>query len=157
VEFRTALKPGDIGEIVRMHGVIYARERGFDHTFEAYVAEPLAQFAQRSSFRERIWLADGVDRLIGVIAIVEGRHETAQLRWFLVDPMARGRGIGRSLLTTAVEFARQAKYGWIDLWTESELPAAANLYRHAGFHKVQQHKSRQWGVEVVEEKYQMRL
>jgi len=157
VEFRTALKPDDIGETARMHGVTYARERGFDHTFEAFVAGPLAEFAQRALPRERIWLADGEDRLIGVIAIVQAHRDTAQLRWFLVDPAARGRGVGRSLLAAAIEFARRAKYGGIDLWTEIELPAAATCTSRRCSTGFSSTRAGSGGVEVVEEKYEMRL
>ena len=91
------------------------------------------------------------------MAIVAASAETAQLRWFLVDPSARGAGLGKRLLGEALSFARQAGYRDVILWTVSALPAAAHLYRSAGFRKVEERPGRMWGVEVVEEKYALRL
>lgn len=157
VTLRTALVPGDIGSIVRLHGVLYAREQGFDPTFEAYVAGPLARFALAASDRERIWIAEREDRLVGCIAIVAGASEQAQLRWFLVDPEARGSGLGTRLLDEAVAFSRACPYRSIFLWTVGALEPAARLYTRAGFRRVDEKSGRMWGVDVVEEKYELTL
>src|SRR5262249_32181441 len=95
---RTQLRPGDVGAIVRLHGVHYAREHGFDATFEAYVAKPLADFVLTPSPRQRLWLAETDGELVGCIAIVAASAAVAQLRWFLVIPEARGHGLGTRLL-----------------------------------------------------------
>src|SRR6266511_5451915 len=95
VTIRTTLHPGDVGTIVYLHGVLYAREYGFDPTFEAYVAGPLAEFVRSGSARERLWIAERDGRIVGCVAIVASGPETAQLRWYLVDPSARGAGLGR--------------------------------------------------------------
>ena len=137
IVIRTELKPGDLGSVVHMHGVIYAREYGFDHTFEAYVAAPLAAFVQSASSNERIWLADRDGSLVGCVAIVEHTPAVAQLRWFLIDPDCRGLGLGKRLLSDAVDFCRQCGYQSVVLWTVSGLPAAAHLYHAAGFRKVE--------------------
>ena len=108
----TTLQPGDIGEIVRLHGVLYAAEQGWDHTFEAYVAGPLAEFALAASDRERIWIARLGGRIVGCIAIVSGGDLVAQLRWFLVDSSVRGSGLGRTLLEDAVAFCRSSGSAW---------------------------------------------
>ncbi len=154
---RTSLGPGDLGEVVRLHGVVYARECGFDPTFEAYVAAPLADLVRTGSARERLWLAERAGRLVGCVAIVAAAPEVAQLRWFLVDPIARGRGLGTRLLSEAVSFARACGYRAIVLWTVSRLAAAARLYRAAGFRKVQDRPGRMWGADVIEEKYELLL
>ncbi len=157
ITLRTDLRPGDLGTIVHLHGVIYARERGFDPTFEAYVAGPLAEFVRASSLRERLWIAERGDQVVGCVAIVVASEQTAQLRWFLVDPSARGCGLGKRLLGEAVAFSRERGYAELILWTENALSAATHLYRAAGFHKVEDKPGRMWGVDLVEEKYEMRL
>jgi len=157
VAIRPGLAPGDLGAVVRLHGLLYAKEHGFDPTFEAYVAGPLAEFAQRRSPRERIWIAEGGGRLLGVVAIVAASDDLAQLRWFLVDPDSRGHGLGTALLSQAVEFAGSSGYQAITLWTVSALGAAARLYRGAGFQLVEERPGRHWGVDVVEERYEKLL
>jgi len=154
---RTTVRPGDLGEIVRMHGVLYAREFGFDPSFEGYVAGPLAEFARRGEARERLFIAEDGSRIVGVVAIVAASDEVAQLRWFLVDPEARGVGLGTTLLAQAVEFSRGCGYRSIVLWTVRALDAAARLYRAAGFARTEVKPGRHWGVDVIEEKYELSL
>lgn len=157
IQLRTDLRPGDIGHLIYLHGILYAREYGFDRTFEAYVAGPLSEFARTTSDRERLWIAERHERIVGCIAIVASTPEVAQLRWFLVDPSCRGIGLGRRLLDEAVAFSRASGYQSILLWTVSHLLAAAHLYRAAGFRKTEEIPGRRWGVEVVEEKYELNL
>lgn len=157
VTLRTHLAPGDLGELVHLHGVLYAREHGFDHTFEAYVARPLAEFVLAASPRERLWIAECDSRRVGCVAIVASSSEIAQLRWFLVDPSARGIGLGKRLLNEAVDFCEASGYRAVTLWTVSALAAAAGLYRRAGFQRVEQKPAKKWGVDVVEEKYELSL
>lgn len=154
IALRTTLQPGDLGTIVYLHGVLYAQEYGFDPTFEAYVAEPLGRFVQSATERERLWIAEQAGRLVGCAAIVTATPETAQLRWFLVDPCVRGQGLGTRLLQEAVAFAQACGYRDCILWTVSALTTAAKLYQAAGFHKVEVKPGHLWGVEVVEEKYE---
>ena len=154
---RTELRPGDIGSVVRLHGIVYAREHGFDHTFEAYVAGPLAEFARSASSRERLWIAEEGGEIAGCIGIVASTPVVAQLRWFLVDPSARGTGLGRRLLNEAVAFSMACGYHSIVLWTVSALTAAAHLYDAAGFIKVEEVPGRRWGADVIEEKYELEL
>ena len=127
IHVRHSFRPGDIGQIVFMHGTTYAREFGWDHTFEAYVAAPLGEFAKRKNPRERVWLVDRDDELCASIAIVEANECEAQLRWLFLKPEVRGQGLGRRLVTEAVEFSREAGYASIFLWTVKELPIASAL------------------------------
>lgn len=154
---RTNLMPGDIGFVVYLHGILYAQEYGFDHTFEAYVAGPLSDFARSGSKRERLWIAERDGRIVGCIAIVASSPQVAQLRWFLVDPSARGIGLGKKLMSEAVAFCKTCDYRSIILWTVSALTTAAHLYRSAGFKRVEEKAGRHWGVDVVEEKYELIL
>jgi N-acetylglutamate synthase-like GNAT family acetyltransferase len=150
---RHDLRPGDLGSIVHLHGTVYAREYGFDPTFEAYVAGPLAEFVRSRTDRDRLWIVERGDRIVGCIAIVGATEKQAQLRWFLVDPSVRGLGLGKRLLHEAIAFSQRCGYESIFLWTVRALTAAARLYRSAGFEMVQERPGQQWGVAVVEEKY----
>lgn len=156
VVIRDELKPGDLGAIVHFHGSLYAKEYGFDETFEAYVAGPMAEFVLARRDRDRLWIAESGDRLLGCVAIVGTSETEAQLRWFLVDPAARGGGLGTVLLEQAIGFARERGYRTVFLWTVTALVAAAHLYDKFGFRKVEE-KPGKWGVEVVEEKYVLDL
>jgi N-acetylglutamate synthase-like GNAT family acetyltransferase len=154
---RTDLRPGDLGYLVHLHGTVYAQERGWDATFEAYVAGPLSEFVRSAADRQRLWIAERDGRIVGCIAIVAASPSTAQLRWFLVDPSARGSGLGKRLLQEALTFCRECGYADVILWTERSLAAAAHLYRSTGFHKVEEKPGRMWGADVVEEKYHLSL
>jgi len=154
---RSDLRPGDLGAVARLHGTVYAEEHGFDHTFEAYVAGPLAEFAKRGSARERIWLAERDGRLVGCVAIVSASPAAAQLRWFFVAPIARGGGLGRRLLAEALAFSEARGYQAIVLWTERRLAAAAHLYATFGFGRAEEEPGRLWGVDVVEERWELGL
>jgi N-acetylglutamate synthase-like GNAT family acetyltransferase len=157
ITIRTDLRPGDLDTIVSFHSTVYARERGWDATFEAHVAGPLSQFVRSPTNRERIWIAERDGQIVGCIAIVAAAPSTAQLRWFLVDPSARGAGLGKRLLQEALTFCKDCGYGDVILWTERCLTAAAHLYRLAGFRKVEEKPGKLWGADVVEEKYQLSL
>src|SRR5215470_1245172 len=117
VSLRHDLRPGDLGAVVHLHGTVYAREYGFDPTFEAYVAGPLSEFVRSRGDRDRLWIAERGGRRVGCIAIVGVSATEAQLRWYLVDPSARGLGLGKRLLHEAVAFCRQCGYESVFLWT----------------------------------------
>jgi len=160
MRFRTALAAGDLGEVVRLHGVLYAQEYGFDHTFEAYVAAGLGEFATR--YRQPgelggLWLAGSEDRLMGCVAIVVTGPQTGQLRWFLVHPDARGRGLGRQLLAEAIRFSRARELESLFLLTVGGLDAAAHLYREIGFLLTEEKRVQQWGHDLVEQRYDLRV
>ncbi len=157
IRIRHHLKPGDMGEIIRLHGVLYASEYGFDHSFEPYVALPLAEFVKSGSERERIWIVEMDDRLAGSMAIVAAEAEIAQLRWLLLAPEVRGMGMGRRLVEEGVAFARQAGYAHIFLWTISFLDAATHIYREAGFTRTEQQQHRIWGVSLTEQRFDLQL
>ncbi len=106
---------------------------------------------------ERIWLAERQGKIVGCIAIVASAPEVAQLRWFLVDPSARGLGIGRMLIHEAIAFSRACGYKSVILWTVSVLTVAAHLYRSVGFRLVERKPAKQWGVDVIEERYELNL
>ena len=155
---RDRLRPGDIGWLTYLHGTFYAQEYGYDQTFEAYVAEGLAEFVEKFNQKtDRLWLVERDEAVVGSIAIVGQPKRTAQLRWFFVHPKYRGRGIGKQLLSEALRFCREKKYKAVSLWTTSELETARYLYTSAGFRKTEEIAHTIWGKDVVEERYELRL
>ena len=157
-KIRHHVKPGDIGYITYLHGILYAKEYGYDQTFEAYVVGGLAEFVQSfSPDKDRIWLAETNGQIIGSIAIVGHSKVDAQLRWFLVHPDYRGLGIGKELLKDALQFCKECKYKTIFLWTTSELMEAGHLYTRFGFSKTEEKTHEIWGKKVTEERYDLHL
>lgn len=157
VAIRNTMKPGDIGEIVRLHGVLYEREYGLDNTFEAYVAAPLSKFILNEDNRQRIWVVEAEGKVAGCIAIMKNEDSVAQLRWFILTPETRGRGIGKHLMEEAVNYSREVGYKRIILWTFSELKTAISLYTRWGFKKIDEKAHHIWGRDLVEEKYELTL
>ena len=157
VTFRENLLPGDLGHIIGMHGTIYSAEYGWDHTFEAYVAGPLSEFAKAAGKRQRLWIAEADGKIVGTIATVEVSKTAAQLRWFLVSPEARGIGLGRELLQKALAFAKEQEFRSVFLWTVQSLRRAGELYAKSGFQITAREKHALWGNEVTEERYELTL
>jgi len=157
VKIRHHLKPGDIGYLAYLHGVLYAKEYGWDHTLEAYVAPPLAKFAMSQTDRERIWIVEKDGETAGSIAIVESSKTEAQLRWLLLHPDVRGYGIGRRLVEEAIAFCRESGYSSVFLWTVRGLLAAAHLYESVGFHLTEEKTHKIWGAVLTEQRYDLKL
>jgi GNAT superfamily N-acetyltransferase len=158
IAIRSVLKPGDIGYITYLHGTVYAKEYGLDCTFEGYVAESLARFALSfDAGKDRLWLAELDGQIVGSIGIVGFTTSEAQLRWFLVHPACRGRGLGQALLTATLEYCRGRGFTSIFLWTFSALRAAAHLYHSVGFQKTEQKTHMIWGRMLTEERYDLWL
>lgn len=155
---RHDLQPGDMGNVVNLHAVVYAEEYGFDHTFEGYVASGLAEFAQSfNSIKDRLWVAEIKGKTIGSIAVFGRSESEAQIRWFLVHPSYRGLGLGKTLFYEALQFCKKCGFKKMFLWTFSGLDAARFLYVSAGFEKTEEVTHEIWGKTLTEERYDLKM
>src|SRR5215468_1616839 len=134
VTIRRLGRPGDLGWVVMAHGEMYAIEFGWDASFESLVARIVADYAgDHDDTREAAWIAEGDGRRVGCVFCVAADKQTAQLRILLVDPAARGHGTGARLVDECLQFARQAGYQRMKLWTNHPLTAARCIYLSRGF------------------------
>lgn len=159
IRVRSELRPGDLGRIVELHGLLYTREFGFDERFEAYVARTLGEYVCDSAPESgRLWIAESSGQLVGCVGVVLRGSGEAQLRWLLVRPDARGHGLGQRLVEATMDFAVQMGCTSMYLWTVNVLTDAARLYRACGFELVEESDFRpMWGSELSEQRYRRDL
>jgi DNA-binding MarR family transcriptional regulator/N-acetylglutamate synthase-like GNAT family acetyltransferase len=151
-------RPGDMGWVTHRHGVLYAKEYGFDERFEAMAADIAARFVQNlDPKRERCWIAEKDGAIAGSVFLVKETAKIARLRLLLVEPWARGLGIGHRLVAECTDFARQAGYRKITLMTLSVLHAARKIYAAAGYRLVHEETKQLFGTEVVDETWDLQL
>ncbi|MFO1397833.1 MAG: helix-turn-helix domain-containing GNAT family N-acetyltransferase [Burkholderiales bacterium] len=151
-------RPGDMGWVVQAHGEIYAREYGWDERFEALVARVAADFVDHfDATRERCWIAERDGERVGSVFVVRKSARVAKLRLLIVDPKARGLGLGRLLVDECIRFARAAGYRTLTLWTQENLSAARAIYRAAGFTRTAREEHAEFGVPLVSETWELAL
>ena len=152
-------RPGDMGWVIHRHGTLYAREYGWDERFEALVAQIAADFVNNfDPARERCWIAERDGEILGSIFLVKGeRQGQAKLRLLLIEPAARGLGLGKRLVGECVTFARKAGYEEITLWTQSILGAARAVYAGAGFELVESRPDGAFAKGLISETWVLKL
>lgn len=154
VRIRTRLRSGDLGYVVYLHGVLYAREYGYGLQFESYVASGIHEFYESyDPLKDRVWLCEHDGATIGSLFLMHRGEDLAQLRYFLLAPEYRGIGLGKRLMTLLMDFAAGCGYHRAYLWTTHELATAASLYRRHGFALTEDKASTGFGKPLREQRY----
>jgi GNAT superfamily N-acetyltransferase len=158
IQLRAFGAPGDLGWVIQRHGLLYAREHGWDTDFETLVGRIAVEFAERHDPGvERGWIAELGGRPVGCVFCVRADEETARLRLLLVDPGARGHGVGRRLVAECLAFARAAGYRRIVLWTNDVLVSARRIYEAEGFVLDAEERHRSFGHDLVGQSFSLAL
>ncbi|WP_238457948.1 bifunctional helix-turn-helix transcriptional regulator/GNAT family N-acetyltransferase [Alkalihalobacterium alkalinitrilicum] len=151
-------EPGDMGWVVHKHGILYSQEYGWDVNFESLVSQIVADFIDNyNPKRERCWIAEMNGEIVGSIFVVEGSEDTAKLRLLIVDPKARGLGLGSQLVEECINFSRRVGYKKLVLWTNSVLKEARHIYQKKGFTLVDEEKHHSFGKDLVGETWELSL
>ena len=151
-------EPGDMGWVAHRHGVLYAQEYGWDEHFEALVAQIVAEFINNyNPGRERCWIAEIDGEIIGSVFVVQSSETVAKLRLLLVEPKARGLGLGTRLVEECIRFAQRRGYQKLILWTNSILLEARHIYKKTGFKLVAEEAHHSFGHDLIGETWELVL
>ncbi len=157
IQIRNNLKPGDIGYVIYLHGILYSEEYNYGIEFETYVGDGLTEFYKNyNPKKSRVWIAEHNDKIIGFLLLMD-RGSSAQLRYFLIMPAYRGIGLGKKLMNLYMDFLKSSGYRHSYLWTTQELTSAASLYKKSGFVLTEELESTTFGKKLTEQKYDLVL
>jgi peptidyl-dipeptidase Dcp len=158
ISIRTELKPGDIGHVVKLHGLLYSREYNYGISFESYVAAGLSEFYKNlDKAKDAVWVCEHEEEIIGFLLLAHRENNSAQLRYFIIVPEFRGIGLGKHLMELFMQSLKDKKYQSAWLRTTDELPAAASLYKRYGFTLTEEFPSDAFGKPVIEQRYDLLL
>jgi GNAT superfamily N-acetyltransferase len=151
-------EPGDIGWVIMRHGAIYADEYGWNEQFEALVAEVAAAFLRKHDPAcERAWIAEVNGEKVGCVFLVRYSEDIAKLRLLLVEPSARGMGVGKRLVSECIDFAKRSGYTRMILWTNNVLHSARKIYEAFGFQLIHSEPNDEFGPDNVAETWELIL
>jgi ribosomal protein S18 acetylase RimI-like enzyme len=155
---RSEIRPGDLGHTIWLHGTLYHKEYQYGPSFESYVAGGLSEFyLQYDPEKDRVWICEHDNTIIGFLLIMHRSFQIAQLRFFIILPEYRGLGLGKLLMDRFMQFLKDANYEGAFLWTTNEQSRAASLYRRYGFRLTEQKESTVFGKALMEQRYDFRF
>lgn len=160
ITIRNELRPGDLGYVIFLHGLLYGKEYGYGIEFETYVASGIHEFyANYDPTKDRVWICEHQEKIIGFLCLMhrEGEGVSAQLRYFLISPEYRGIGLGKRLMQLFMDCLVELDYRAAYLWTTHDLRAAASLYRRHGFVLSEEKPSTAFGKTLREQRYDLAL
>jgi N-acetylglutamate synthase and related acetyltransferases len=154
ISIRTEIRPGDLGYIIYLHGILYGKEYHYSPAFEIYVAKGLHEFyTQYDPLRDRVWICEHDQKIVGFLLLMHRSEKVAQLRFLILLPEFRGLGLGKLLLEKYMAFLRDSNYQSAFLWTTHEQVAAASLYILFGFKLTEEKESSDFGKSLTEQRY----
>ncbi|PWV49057.1 GNAT family N-acetyltransferase [Chitinophaga sp. S165] len=157
IRLRNELLPGDLGYVAYLHGILYAKERGYGFNFEGYVLDGLGEFAhQYDATKDRIWVCEHEGKIIGFL-MAFGREDSIQLRYFIFLPEYRGIGLGKKLMEEFISFMKERGVTRAYLWTTNEQEEAIGLYLRYGFRLTEEKKSDAFDKKLVERRYDLKI
>jgi GNAT superfamily N-acetyltransferase len=158
IKIRTELRPGDIGYVTYLHGILYSQEHNFGISFESYVASGLHDFYQQyDSQKDCVWVCEHENEIVGFLLLMHRPGNAAQLRYFILLPEYRGIGLGKKLMNLFMDCFHARGYRTAFLWTTTGLPAAAHLYKSKGFVLTEELESTAFGKPLKEQRYDLQL
>ncbi|MCG1034836.1 GNAT family N-acetyltransferase [Polaribacter sargassicola] len=157
IKIRTEIRPGDLGYVIYRHGKLYGDEYNYGISFETYVGLGLHEFYENyDTDKDRVWICEHDDKIIGFVLLMHRENNTAQLRYFYLEPEYRGIGLGKKLMELFMNFLKEKKYHSAYLWTTHELNTAASLYTKYGFEMTESKQSTAFEKPLNEVRYDLK-
>lgn len=158
ITIRTNILPGDLGFVIHRHGKLYSEEYNYGVSFETYVGEGICEFYKNYNPElDRVWICEHNEKIIGFLLLMHRENQSAQLRYFYLEPGYRGIGLGKKLMQLYMDYLREKKYQSSFLWTTNELQSASNLYKKHGFSLTEEIESTAFGKTLREQRYDLKV